>query len=82
VSEDVRYIVVQPALEPNPSFMHGFGGWAIFAYVRWSSWGIGVELMKAGLAVNVGPLLFGFCRVRAQIEAYDRDRERLIGDRP
>lgn len=64
-------IVVQPALEPAPRLLVAVGSVAWFLYIRWSSWGVGFEILSAGAAVQIGPLMFGGCHIQRQIDAGD-----------
>lgn len=75
-----RYIVVQPALEPNPSKMWRLGSFAAFAYFRWSCFAVGFDVLTAGVAIHFGPLMLGACHIKRQLSAYERKGARLIED--
>lgn len=64
-------LIVQPALEPWPSAVRKVGSWAVFYYVRWSSFGVGIELLSAGAAIILGPFMFGACHIKRQLDAGD-----------
>lgn len=72
-------LVVQPALEPWPSVVRRIGPLAGFLYVRVSSFAIGLDVLSAGFAVHLGPLMFGVCHLDRQLAAFDRAH--LIGAR-
>ena len=56
-------VIIQPALEPKPSGVLKFGRWALFFYVRWSFFGVGFDILPAGFAVHIGPLMAGFAHI-------------------
>jgi len=73
-----RYIVVQPALEPNPRIVRRFGKFAAFAYFRWSCFAVGFDFLTAGFALHIGPLMVGLCHIKHQLTAYERKEARFI----
>lgn len=77
-SQSKRYVIVQPMLEPNPEWTRKVGSLMVFIYVRWSSWGIGIEVMSAGAAVQIGPIMFGACHISDQLDAFEAERQRLV----
>lgn len=62
-------LIIQPALEPNPRWVRRFGRFAAFLYVRWSTIGCGVEVLTAGAALIVGPVMVGICHIDRQLNA-------------
>lgn len=62
-------LVVQPALEPWPSAVWRLGRYAAFFYARWSTVGLAVEFLTAGMAIVVGPFMFGVCHIEKQLNA-------------
>ena len=67
-------LILQPALEPAPSGVVRLGRFAAFFFVRWSSWCFGIELLFAGAAIQIGPLMFGVSHIQREINAADRFR--------
>ena len=63
-------VVVQPALEPWPEVMRKVGPFAVFLYCRWSCFAVGFDILEAGLALHVGPVMIGFCHIRKQTAAF------------
>lgn len=66
-------VVVQPALEPWPSVMRKVGPVAVFLYARWSCFAIGVDVMRAGFAVHIGPFMIGLCHIQRQRAAFESE---------
>ena len=75
--EAAEFLIVQPALEPWPEFMRRLGGWAVFAYFRWSCFAVGIDVMSAGAALHFGPLMFGVAKIKPQLAAFDAKQERI-----
>lgn len=61
--EPTGLVIVQPALEPRPSGVIKIGRWALFYYIRMSCAAIGFDFLTAGVAIHIGPLMFGFVHV-------------------
>jgi hypothetical protein len=62
VVDGVAYIV--PFAEPFASFIWRFRSMALAGYVRWDAWGLGVQLLGSGLAVQVGPFMLATVHVQ------------------
>jgi hypothetical protein len=54
VIEGVAYIL--PRSEPSPKWVRKVGRYAIGACVRWTSWGIGFDILRAGFLIAIGPV--------------------------
>ncbi len=67
--EQAGLVIVQPAMEPWPRGLRKIGSVAVFFYVRWSTIGIGIEVLSGGAAVVIGPLMFGAVNIRRQVAA-------------
>jgi hypothetical protein len=62
--------------------MWKLGRWALFAYVRWSCFAVGVDLMTAGAAFHFGPLMVGAVKTQQQIKAFDKKEVRIAAKLP
>lgn len=64
-------VLVQPAMEPWPSFTQRLGGFMLFIYVRWTCWGLGIEMLGAGAAIYIGPCFVGMCHINRQRKCFE-----------
>ena len=67
VIEGIVYVV--PKFEPF-ACARKIGNMAVFIYCRWDAWGLGLQLLRAGVAAQVGPCMFGICHIDRQLAAY------------
>ena len=56
-------VIVQPADEPDPVWKARIGRLAVLIYLRWSVFGIGVQVLSCGVAIVVGPVMIALCRI-------------------
>jgi hypothetical protein len=52
-SDGVAYIL--PRSEPSPKFVRKVGRFGVGVCIRWTSWGIGFDILRAGLLLAIGP---------------------------
>jgi hypothetical protein len=62
---------VTPLLEPLASFIQRRGEWAIAGYLRASTFGFGIEILRGGFAVQIGPCMVAVVKV----ETFLRDSD-------
>jgi hypothetical protein len=60
VSDTVTIVVngivhILPRSEAGPKYVRKVGRFAIGVCVRWTSWGIGFDILRAGFLVSIGP---------------------------
>lgn len=62
---------VLPLYEGRPSFAKKVGPFGVGANLRLSCFGIGIELLKAGAIVTLGPLSIWVAHIKRQSDAFD-----------
>lgn len=70
VVDGVAYIL--PRSEGDPKFVRKFGPLAVGFGFRWSSFGIGVDLLSAGALLMVGPAFIWIVHIKRQLSEYER----------
>jgi len=65
-------LLIQAACEPWPKGVVKLGRLAAFYYIRVSCWALGFELLDAGLAIFIGPLMFGIAHIQRTADYADR----------
>lgn len=61
-SDTCVVVVIQPALDPVPRMIRR-RNIAVFCYINWSNFGVGLECLKGGIALQIGPLFMGIVQV-------------------
>ena len=60
-------LIVLPSCEPAPRKIWRGKRYAGFLFLRWSSFGFGVEILSAGFGVQIGPVMIGVCHIQHQL---------------
>jgi hypothetical protein len=47
--------IILPRSESEPKFVRIVGRFAVGVCVRWTSWGVGFDILRAGFLVALGP---------------------------
>lgn len=74
VEEIVRVDGVAFVLPKYESMGRGFkvGPLAAFINLSFDRFGVGVQVLEAGLMFQIGPIYFGACHIARQRDAFDR----------
>lgn len=67
--DGVAYVL--PRTEPNILFVRRVGPFGVGMNVRWSSWGIGIDILRAGILIVVGPIFFWSAHIERSEPAHD-----------
>lgn len=63
----VAYIL--PKYEPSPGFVRRVGPFGVGVCVRWTSWGIGFDILRAGFLIAIGPAFFWIAHIEKTLES-------------
>lgn len=63
-------VIVQPAGEPAPVWKRRIGPLAVLVYLRWSAFGIGLQVLSCGVAIFTGPIMVALCRIKPFSETH------------
>jgi hypothetical protein len=61
----VAYVI--PRSEPDAFFVRKVGAFGVGITCRWTSWGIGFDLLRAGILIAVGPLFIWVAHIDRQL---------------
>ncbi len=75
--EGVAFVL--PASEGKPVRVKRLGSFGIGCSVRWSSWSIGIEFLRAGVLLQLGPCYFWAAHIEKQLSAFEKAKAMEAG---